>query len=83
MSDCSCIYTCMYNVYNYMSLLYCPTVPFIKFSYTGSPYIYVLLTSRSIGTYVVIKPEGERFITANVPSTDVMQVICVTGAARC
>ena len=34
--------------------------------------IYVLLTSRPIGTYADIKREGERFISAYVPSTDVM-----------
>ena len=36
------------------------------------PVPYVLLTSRPIGTYADIKPEGERFISAYVPSTDVM-----------
>ena len=34
--------------------------------------LHVLLTSHPIGTYADIKPEGERFISAYVPSTDVM-----------
>ena len=42
-------------------------IPFIS-----PAVIYVLLTSRPIGTYADIKPEGERFISAYVPSTDVM-----------